>query len=208
MRYIIKRLCEMGMANVEVLVLVICIFAALFGGIGYWSQRDRRLRADAEKLIREAGAKAAGSVLTGNVVFRKSRVSGILLALLFLGLLFWAIYGLRFNLGTLNKAGVPLTSFVAWIEILLCTVPLAFAVRQWFYKAVISDEGLSISSFTTRTVRFDEISDLTIAVSRGGSFCAIQLNTGEDDLSVGTDLRGFLDFVRLLSQRLSKAKAG
>jgi hypothetical protein len=146
------------------------------------------------------------TTLDGNVIFRKTRVSGFLFFLFFLLILSAAIYGLKFDLGSLNRAGKPFTAVSAYIEMLISAVPLAIAVRQWIYKVSVSDRGLAISAFTTRTVVFDDISDVKIATHKGSSFCQIRLRTGENDLTVDSNLKGFLDFVKLLSEKVSNSK--
>jgi len=195
------------MSNAARLIVFACIMVAIIGSMMYLAQRDRRVRRDAEKLIADAGHSAFGSSRGEDVVFRKSRLFGFLLFLLFLLILSAALYGLRFELGSLNKAGRPFTGFSAGIEILISLVPLALAVWQWRYAVRVSDKELVISSFTTRTVRLQDISEVTMgAYKSSSSFCVIRLNTGQGDLTVGSELKGFLDFVKLLSAKVGKSK--
>ena len=195
------------MSNAAPLIVIVCIMAAIIGSMMYVAQRDRGVRRDAEKLIADAGHSATGPAGSGEHVFRKSRLLGFLFFLLFLLILSAALYGLWFNLGSLNKAGRPFTGFSAGIEVLISLVPLALAVWQWRYAVRVSDKDLAISSFTTRTVRLQDISEVTIGAYKSSSFCVIRLNTGEGDLTVGSELKGFLDFVKLLSENVNKSKA-
>jgi hypothetical protein len=196
------------MSNAAPLIVLACIMAALFGSMMYVAQRDKGVRRDAAKLIADAGQSTiARSALNGEVVFRKPRLFGFLFFLLFLLILCAALDGLRFNLGSLNSAGRPFTGFSAGIGILISLVPLAMAVRQWRYTVRVSDNELAISTFTTRTVPLQDISEVTIGAFKASSFCQIRLNTGEEDLTVGSDLRGFLDFVKLLSENVNKSKS-
>lgn len=170
--------------------------------MAYFTQHDMRVRGNAEKLIKESDAKAGAALLTENVTFRKPRRIGFLFLLLFLIILFSAFYNIYFNLGSMNKYGRSFTSFSAFIEILVSLVPLVIAVRQWMYKVIISDKGLVISAFKTKSMLFDEISEIKIGAFKASSFCLIRLKTGKQ-LSVGSDLKEFLGFVKLLSARLN-----
>jgi hypothetical protein len=194
------------MSNAGLIFVLACFMATLIGSVAYFAQRDMRVRRNAEKLIEDAGHNADDSTLDGDVIFRKTRVSGFLFFLFFLLILSAAIYGLKFDLGSLNRAGKPFTALSAYIEILFSAVPLAIAVRQWIYKVSVSDRGLAISAFTTRTVMFEDISEVKIETFKGSSFCQIRLRTGENDLTVDANLKGFLDFVKLLSEKVSNSK--
>jgi hypothetical protein len=195
------------MSNAALYFVLACFMATLIGSMMYVAHRDRGVRRDAAKLIADAGHSATGSALNKEFVFRKPRLFGFLFFLLFLLILGAALYGLRFNLGSLNRAGRPFTEFSAGIEILISLVPLAIAVRQWKYTVCVSDKELAIATFTTRTVRLQDISAVTIGEFKASSFCQIRLNTGEEDLTVGSELKDFLDFVRLLSANVNKSKA-
>lgn len=180
--------------------------AALMGSILYVAQRDRSVRKDAEKLIADAGHSAIRTACNAEVVFRKPRLFGFLLFMLFLLFLSAALYGLRFNFGSMKSAGLPFTGFSAGIAILLSLVPLAMAVWQWRYSVRVSDKELAISTFTTRTVEFRDISEVKIGAYRSSPYCQIRLSTGEADLAVGSELKGFLDFVKLLSEKVNDSK--
>lgn len=191
------------MSNAAPLIVLAFIMAALLGSIMYVAQRDRNVRRDADKLVADALHSSAPS---GEVVFRKSRLFGFLLFMLFLLFLGAALYGLRFNLGSLNSADRPFTGFSAGIVILISLIPLAMAVWQWRYTVRVSDDELAISTFTTRTVQLRDISEVTIGAYRSSSYCLIRLSTGEADFAVGSELKGFLDFVKLLSEKVKKSK--
>lgn len=195
------------MSHAAPLIVLACIMAIVIGSMMYVAQRDRGVRRDAEKLIAGAEHSATGPARSGEHVFRKSKRLGFLFFLLFLLILCAAIYGLRFNLGSLNRAGRPFTGFSAGIEILISLVPLALAVWQWTYTVRVTDNELAISSLTTRSVPLQDISEVAIGAFKASSFCKIRLNTGEEDLTVGSDLKGFLDFVKLLSENVNKLKA-
>jgi hypothetical protein len=194
------------MSNAATLIILACIMAALIGSIMYVAQRDRGVRTDAEKLIAEAGHGATRSAPNGDVVFRKPRLFGYLFFLLFLLILCAALYGLWFNLGSLNSAGLPFTGVSAGIVILISLIPLAMAVRQWRYTVRVSDNELAISTFTTKIVLLRDISEVTIGAYRSSPYCQIRLNTGEVDLAVGSELKGFLDFVKILSEKVNESK--
>jgi hypothetical protein len=105
------------------------------------------------------------------------------------------------------SAGRPFTGLAAGIEILISLVPLAMAVWQWKYSLRLSDKELTISTFTTRTVPLQDISEVTIGAYKSSPYCQIRLSTGEADLAVGSELKGFLDFVKLLSENVNKARS-
>jgi hypothetical protein len=180
--------------------------AALIGSIMYVAQRDREVRGDAEQILAEAGRRTTQSAFGEEVIFRKPRSFGFLLITLFLLFLGAALYGLWFNLGSMNRAGRPFTGFSAGIGFLLSLVPLVMALWQWKYRVRVSDKEIAISSFTTRTVQLQDISEVTIGAFRSSSYCKIRLNSGEGDLVVGSELKGFLDFVKLLSENVNKLK--
>jgi hypothetical protein len=194
------------MSNATPLIVLAFIMAALIGGISYVAQRDRAVRGDAEKRIAEAARGAKRSTPNGEVVFRKRRLFGFLLILLFLLFLCIALFGLRFNLGAMNSAGRPFTGLSAGIGVLVSFVPLAMAIWQWKYRVRVSHKELAISTFTTRTVQLRDIGEVTIGAYRSSPYCQIRLNTGEGDLAVGSELKGFLDFVSLLSENVKKSK--
>jgi hypothetical protein len=194
------------MSIVAPLVVLACIMVGLIGSIMYVAERDRDVRGAAEKLIADTAHSEIGP-LNREVIFRKPRLFGFLLFLLFLLFLCAALYGLWFNMGSLNRAGRPFTGLSAGIEILISLVPLAMAVWQWKYSVRVSGKELTISTFTTRTVPLEDISEVTIDAYKSSSYCQIRLNTGEGDLAVGSELKGFLDFVKLLSENVNKSKA-
>jgi hypothetical protein len=195
------------MSNAELYFVLVCFMAALIGGVTYFSQREMRVHRDAEQFIQDGGHTAGDSLLNREVIFRKSWLSGFIFFLFFLLILSAGIYGLKFDLGSLNKAGKPFTAVSAYIEMLMSAVPLMTAVRQWIYKVCVSDRRLAISAFTTRTVTWEDISEVKIESLKGSSFCQIRLHTGENDLTVDSNLKGFLDFVKLLSKKVSESKA-
>jgi hypothetical protein len=85
-------------------------------------------------------------------------------------------------------------------------VPLALAVWRWKYTVRVTDNELAISSLTTRSVPLHDISEVAIGAFKASSFCKIRLNTGEEDLTVGSDLKGFLDFVKLCRRTLTSQR--
>jgi hypothetical protein len=194
------------MSNAAPLIVLGFVMAALIGSVMYVARRDRGVSGDAEKLIADAGHRTTRSAPSGEVIFRKPKLFGLLLFILFLLFLCATLYGLRFNLGSMNRAGRPFTGFSAGIGILISLVPLAMAFWQWKYRVRVSDKELAISSFTTRTVQLQDIGEVTIGAYRSSPYCKIRLNTGEGDLAVGSELKGFLDFVKLLSENVNKSK--
>lgn len=194
------------MSNAAPLIVLAIIMAALIGSVMYVAQRDKGVRRDAAKVIADAGRIGTDSRLSGEVVFRKPRLFGFLFFLLFLLIISAALYGLRFNSGSLNSAGRPFTGLSAGLVILISLIPLAMAIRQWKYTVRVSDRELAISTFATTSVSLQDISEVTIGAFKASSFCKIRLNTGQEDLTIGSDLKGFLDFVKLLSEKVNKSK--
>ncbi len=193
------------MSNAELYIVMGCFMVILIGTIGYFAQHDMRVRGDAERIIKEAGTKAGASLRTENVTYRKPRRVGFLFFVLFLVLFLASIYDINFNLDSLNRYGHPITLFGAIIGILISMVPLVIAVNQWLYSVSISDDGIVISAFRTRRVLFEEIREIRIGAVKAASFCQILLKTGKH-LTVGSELGGFLDFVKRMSEKVSKSK--
>ena len=194
-------------APLIVLAAIAIIMAIVIGCMMYVAGRDRNVRGEAEKRIAEAARRATRSASGGEVVFRKPRRSGCLFLVLFLLILGVSLHGLRFADGSVNRAGRPFTTFSARIEILFSLPFLAIAVWQWKYKVRVSDRELSITGFTTRVVRLRDIDEVTIGAYRATPYCQIRVNNGDADLSVESNLEGFLDFVSLLSENVQRSKA-
>src|ERR1700722_1934716 len=95
------------------------IVATIIASILLFARRDSDVRASAEKIIADSGTDVGASgQYTETIAFRKSRLRGALFLLAALLILSTALYGLRFNLGTLNRAGIPFTPFSAAVEAL------------------------------------------------------------------------------------------
>lgn len=56
------------------------------------------------------------------------------------------------------------------------------------------------------TTALRDISDVNIGAWKASSLCKIRLLTGEADIRVASDLKNFLEFVRLLSSRVKESK--
>lgn len=179
------------MSNAAPLIVLASIMAALLGSVMYVAQRNRSVRRDAEKLIAGAGHSTTRSATNGEVVFRKPRLFGFLLFMLFLLFLCAALYGLRFEFGSMNSAGLPFTGVSAGIGILISLVPLAMAVWQWKYSVRVSDKELAISTFTTRTVELRDISEVTIGAYRSSPYCQIRLAREREISRWDLSLRAF-----------------
>jgi hypothetical protein len=188
------------------LIVLACIMAVLIGSMMYLAQRDERVRERAEKLIAKAGHQKTHSAPLGEMVFRKPRLSGYLILLLFFWVFCIALYGLIYNWISLHTAARPVTGFSAGMVLLASLALLAMAVRQFRYSACVSDDELTITDLTTRSVPLRDIGEVTIGVSRASSFCQIRLITGEEGLMVASDLTNFPEFVSLLSERVKESK--
>ncbi len=190
------------MSNGEMIIVLVIFMATLIGCMMYFGKRDMRVRSDAEKLIHESRNQASNYEVPDETSFKKPQWISLLLFILSLFLI--AIYEPTINAGTVNKAGKPVV-FGQNIQMLTAMVPLLFAIRQWLYKVTLSDNGLRISSFTSRLVLYEDIDNIEIGAVKASTFCLIRLRGGEA-LMIGSDLVGFLDFVKLLSNRLNKLK--
>ena len=96
----------------------------------------------------------------------------------------------------------------AGIGVLLAIRPLVMGIRSLRYSVRVSNDELTISDLTTKSVPLRDIGEVTIGVSRASSFCQIRLITGEEDLNVASDLEQFPEFVSLLSENVNASKAG
>jgi hypothetical protein len=195
--------------NVQLLGLlaVVTPVVAVLGSLMYLAQRDKSARDSAQKLIANAGHHKTDSAGSGEVLFRKARLPGYLLLLLFLCVFGIAAYSLIYNWGSLHTAARPLTGFSASMGILISLLPLAMAIRELRYTVRVSEDELVISDLTTKSVPLQDISEVTIGVSKLSSFCQIRPMTGEEYLQVGSDLKNFPEFVSLLSERVNKSKS-
>jgi hypothetical protein len=94
----------------------------------------------------------------------------------------------------------------AGMAVLLAISPLVIGIRSLRYCVRVSNDELTISDFTTKSVPLRVIGEVFIGVSRASSFCQIRLITGEEDLKVASDLEHFPEFVSLLSENVNASK--
>lgn len=159
---------------------------------------------DAEKVRAQAQGLIANPVRLppgGERVFRKPKLFGFMLILLFIGILGMAAYSVSHSPGVLRIVS-------AGIVVLLAISPLVMGIRSLRYSVRVSNNELTISDFSTKTVPLRDIGEVTIGVSRASSFCQIRLITGEGDLNVPSDLERFPEFVSLLSENVNASKTG
>lgn len=177
-------------------ISIVCVMSLYFGSVMHLARRDQRLRAAAAKLIETA---QHGGELPGEAVFRKSRSSVLLFLLLFSLILCADLAGFWFGVFTNAAAGT----------VALIALPaLAMAVSQWKYTIRLSADVLTVSTFGSRSVRMEEIGDVAVGTGRITSFCMVRLIGGEADIKVPSDLIGFLEFVKRLSENVRRAKSG
>ena len=190
------------MSNNEVLLLLVCIMVTILVFmsliLNYISQQEMRIRDNAKFLLNSSNPDSNINSASEAVFFRKRKLTSLLFFGIFLVMLSSAIYGLRFNLGSLNKSGQPFTASTAFIEIFMSLIPLIIAIRQWIYKIYVSPSGLIISVLKTKHISYNEIKEIAIDTVKGSTICTIRLKTG-GGLIVGSDIDDFLGFVKRLS---------
>jgi hypothetical protein len=162
------------------------------------SARDaEKVRAKAQELIANPVRLPPG----GEREFRKPKLFGYMLILFFIGILCMAAYSVIHSPGLLRVVG-------AGMVVLLAIGALVMGIRSLRYCVRVSNDELTISDFTTRSVPLRVIGEVSIGVSRASSFCQIRLITGEEDLKVASDLEHFPEFVSLLSENVNASKTG
>ncbi len=161
------------------------------------AREAEKVRAKAQEMIANPVRLPPG----GERVFRRPRLFGYMLILLFIGILGMAAYSVIHSPGLLRIVS-------AGIVVLLAISPLVMGIRSLRYSVRVSNDELTISDLTTKSVPLRDIGEVTIGVSRASSFCQIRLITGEKDLNVASDLEHFPEFVSLLSQNVNASKAG
>ena len=177
-------------------ILTIVLIVGGVMSIMVLSARDaEKVRAKAQELIANPVRLPPG----GERVFRKPKLFGFMLILLFIGILGMAAYSVSHSPGLSRIVS-------AGIVVLLAISPLVIGIRSLRYSVRVSNNELTISNFTTKTVSLRDIGEVTIGVSRASSFCQIRLITGEGDLNVPSDLEHFPEFVSLLSENVNALK--
>jgi len=182
-------------------LIVPAIIAVLLGGIMYLVKSEQRTIDSAQKLIADPG-----HLPSGQVVFRKPRLTGYLLSLVSFLVLFAVLTSLIYGSGSLHFAVRPL-GLSTGLAILISLVPIIMVVKEFRYTIRVTDDELVISDFTTKRIALRNISDVKVGAWRASSFCQIRLMTGEEDLRVASDLKNFPEFVSLLCARVDAAKA-
>jgi hypothetical protein len=179
-------------------ILAIVLIVGGVVSITLLSAREaEKVRAKAQELIANPVRLPPG----GERVFRKPKLSGYMLILLFICILGMAAYSVIRSQGLLRIEG-------AGIVVLLAIAPLVMGIRSLRYSVRVSNVELTISDLTTKSVPLRDIGEVTIGVSRASSFCQIRLITGEEDLNVASDLEHFPEFVSLLSENVNASKTG
>lgn len=188
------------MSNNTLYLLLGCFACIGFFAIVFFANRDRRTHAEAKQTLENAVAGGA-SLPNGDVVFRKPK----LLIVLSLAALLVLIYLISFEFGTwkphpqrlaLSGEIVPTLFFLVW---------LVFAIGQWWYQVVVSDNGVTVRNFLATKVSFEEISEIKIEQYKALISCIICLKSGRR-LSVNADLADFTQFVSTLKQRLDRSR--
>jgi hypothetical protein len=179
-------------------ILAIALIVGGVMSIVVLSVRDaEKVRAKAQELIANPVRLPPG----GERVFRKPKLFGYMLILFFIGILGMATYSVIHSTGLARGVG-------AGVVVLLAISPLVMGIRSLRYSVRVSNDELTISDLTTKSVPLREIGEVTIGVSRASSFCQIRLITGEEDLNVPSDLERFPEFVSLLSESVNASKTG
>jgi hypothetical protein len=141
---------------------------------------------------------------SGEMIFRKPKLAGYMLILLFVFVAGMATYSVIHGRGLLD-----IERLRAGIIVLIALYPLAMGIRSLRYKVRVSNDELIISDLATKRAPLKDISEVKIdRGTRGGPFCRIGLMTGEEDLHVPSDLKDFPEFVSLLCETVNKSKAG
>jgi hypothetical protein len=159
------------------------------------AREAEKVRAKAQELLASPVRLPPGA----ERVFRKPKLFGYMLILLFIFILGMAAYSVSHSRSLLRIEG-------AGIVVLLAISPLVMGIRSLRYSVRVSNDELTISDLTTKSVPLRDIGEVTIGVSRASSFCQIRLITGEEDLSVASDLEQFPEFVSLLSENVNASK--
>jgi hypothetical protein len=179
-------------------ILAIVLIVGGVMSITVLSVRDaEKVRAKAQELIANPVRLPPG----GERVFRKPKLFGYMLILFFIGILGMAAYSVIHSTGLVRVVG-------AGVVVLLAISPLVMGIRSLRYSVRVSNDELTISDLTTKSVPLRDIGEVTIGVSRASSFCQIRLITGEEDLNVASDLEHFPEFVSLLSESVNASKTG
>jgi hypothetical protein len=176
-------------------LIVLAILAAIVGSMMFLSQRDQLSVQRAQALI----ANPPKMPDRGEIVFRKPKAAGYMLILLFIFILCLATYSVVHSPGLLHIEGIR-----AGIVVLIGLYPLAMGIRSLRYEVRVSNDELTMSDLTTRSVPLRDISDVNMGTSRITSFCQINLMSGEESLTVASDLKHFPEFVSLLCNRVAR----
>jgi peroxiredoxin len=188
---------QVNMRDLTAILAIVLIVGGVMS-IVVLSVRDaEKVRAKAQELIANPVRLPPG----GERVFRKPKLFGYMLILFFIGILGMATYSVIHSTGLVRGLG-------AGVVVLLAISPLVMGVRSLRYSVRVSNNELTISDLTTKSVPLRDIGEVTIGVSRASSFCQIRLITGEDDLNVASDLEHFPEFVSLLSESVNASKTG
>jgi len=185
------------MRDLTAILTIVLIVGGVMSIMVLSAREAEKVRAKAQEMIANPVRLPPG----GERVFRRPRLFGYMLILLFIGILGMAAYSVIHSPGLLRIVS-------AGIVVLLAISPLVMGIRSLRYSVRVSNDELTISDLTTKSVPLRDIGEVTIGVSRASSFCQIRLITGEKDLNVASDLEHFPEFVSLLSQNVNASKAG
>jgi hypothetical protein len=114
--------------------------------------REEKLRASAQRLIDEAAQGKLHSAPSGEVVFRKPKFPGYVFLVLFVVVFLVVRISLIYSDNAFYTAVRPMTATQVSQLVLLSLLPLSFAIRQFRYRVRVSQDELTISDLTTKTV--------------------------------------------------------
>ena len=177
--------------------MLLAAIAIVIGATMFLSQRDQVTVQRAQELIANPPQLPA----SGDLVFHKPELSGYMLILLFISIFGMATYSVIHSRGLLHIEGLR-----AGIVVLITLYPLAMGIRSLRYTVRVSPDELTIFDLAIRRVPLRDISDVNMGTSRITSYCQIKLISGEEDLTVASDLENFPEFVSLLCERVNESK--
>jgi hypothetical protein len=184
------------MRDLTAILAIVLIVGGVISIMALSAREAEKVRAKAQELIANPVLLPPG----GERVFRKPKLFGYMLILLFIFILGMAAYSVIHSPGLLRIVSTG-------VVVLVAVSPLVMGIRSLRYSVRVSNDELTISDLTTKRVSLRDIGEVTIGVSRASSFCRIRLITGEEDLNVASDLEHFPEFVSLLSENVNASKA-
>jgi hypothetical protein len=186
----------MHLSNIEVYMGAAVFTAGLVGVIAVAGEHDRKVRNQANQIVKEQSGVVRTPDASKVLVFRKSRLIPVSfgIAALFMLAAGYVDPSIYFN-------GAPGKRLPAAVLGLCWVFGFALvALRFWIYRVTISDRELTIRALTRKTILFDTIEKIETGALKASSFCVITTRDGKST-EIGSDLVGFLDFVRALAER-------